>query len=66
MNDPQPGNMARLVTQTVSTGLAGSTVTVQAADTRRFEIRYVLEHDARPGSATTQIAISAEGADDGR
>jgi beta-lactam-binding protein with PASTA domain len=66
INDPQISNTARVATQTVSAGLAVITVSVQAADTRRFEVRYVLERDARPGSDTTRIAISADGGDDDR
>jgi beta-lactam-binding protein with PASTA domain len=65
INDPQTGSStARLATQTVSAGLAGMTVSVQAADARRFEVRYVMERDARSGSDA--IAISVDGGDDGR
>ena len=66
INDPQIGNTARLATQTLSAGLAGITVSVQAANARRFEVRYVMERDARPGADFTRIAISADGGDNDR
>jgi hypothetical protein len=61
-----PKPIARLVTQTISTGLAGIIVSIKAADARRFEIRYVMERDARPMSDATRITNSVDGGDDGR
>jgi hypothetical protein len=61
-NELQTGSMAQLATQTLSTGLAGATVSIQAAGTRRFQLRYVLERNAQP----VGVAISVEGGPDGR
>jgi beta-lactam-binding protein with PASTA domain len=64
-NDPQTANMAGLTTQTVTTGLVGTSVSIRAADGPRFEIRYAMTGDARPRPDATRIVISADGGEDG-
>lgn len=63
---PQHSLTAQLVTQTISTGIAAITASVHAVDARRFDIRYVMEHDARPRAEAIRITISGDGGDDGR
>jgi len=63
-NAPEISGTARLTTQTISTGLATITASVEAADTQRFELRYVMERDARPDA--TRITISVGEGDDDR
>lgn len=53
----------RLATRTIRTGLAGMTVSVDAAGARPFELRYVMERDARP--VADAVTISVERDDDG-
>ena len=60
-NTPPAGGMAQLATQIVSTGLAEATVSLGGAAAPRFELRYVVEHDAH----SDQIGISVGGGKDG-
>jgi hypothetical protein len=64
-NGLQTATMAGLTTRTVSAGLVGATVSIHAADVPRFEIRYVMECDARPRPDATRIVISVDGGEDG-
>ena len=59
--NPHMAPSARLATRTVSNGLAAMTVSLEPADGRHIDVRYVLKRDARPETDTTRITISGEG-----
>ena len=64
-NDTPPAITAALTTRTGSTGLVGTSVSIQAADAPRFEIRYVMTCDARPRLDATRIVMSVDGGENG-
>ncbi|HLY07639.1 MAG TPA: PASTA domain-containing protein [Rhizomicrobium sp.] len=62
--DPHMTGSARVVTRTVSNGLAAMTVSLEPADGPHIDVRYLLKHDARPEPDAVRITISAEGEKD--